>query len=114
MPAKPTRKGIFEGSQGVMFPPNLPARDQTTAPKSGTSVTRTIRKLWRCNQSRYLSCTQNQYATAIARKERSGIHVNEEKRARPTETSERRTTSGVAEGCGAVGSSPSMAFLSGP
>src|SRR5215208_3201681 len=113
MPAKPRRKGIFEGSHGVMLPPNLPALDQTMAPKSGTRVQSTMMKLLRCIQSRYLSCTQSQYANAIATKAKSGIHVKDEVSARPTVTSERRTTSGVAAGCGAEGSIPSACFLSG-
>ena len=114
MPAKPTRKGIFDGSHGVMLPPNFPARDQTTAPNRGTSVASTMMKLWRCIQSRYLSSTQSQYESAIAKKAKSGIQVNDEVSARPTEASERLKISGVAEGCAVVGSSPIACFLSAP
>src|SRR2546421_6837705 len=114
MAAKPTRKGIFEGSQGVMLPPNLRARDEMTATNRGTSVASTMMKLWRCIQSRYLSSTQSQYERAIAKKAKRGIQVNDEVSARPTETSERLKISGVAEGWAAEGSSPIASFLSAP
>src|SRR3712207_6437547 len=108
------RKGIFASSHGVMLPLTLPARDQATATKSGTSVPRTIRKLCRCIQSRYLSCTQAQYAIASAAKAKSGIQVNDEVRARPTDAAERRTIAGVAVGRAAVASIPIACLWSGP
>jgi hypothetical protein len=75
MPAKPTRKGIFDGSHGVMLPSALPALDVTTAIASGRRVNRTMMKLFRCSHNKKPSRVHIEYAIAKARNEKTGIQV---------------------------------------
>ena len=114
MPAKPSRKGIFEGSHGVMLPSALPALDVTTAAESGTSVKSTMMKLLRCTQFKNLSRTQNEYAMAKAANASSGIHVRPEVSTLRAVTSGSRASaccSNIASACcGSVGKPISFFF----
>src|SRR5262245_7975681 len=75
IPAKPSRKGTFAGSQGVVFPSALPALEVKMAAARGMSVTSTMMKLLRWIHERKRSLAQNENAMAKAINDRIGTHV---------------------------------------